>query len=444
MSRALAAAFGPQGTKVGLALFDCLVVGGTNLLTVLLLGRISGPDDLGVFALVMTVFYLLLAVQEPLITTPYTIYGVRLRQRRRRQYAGAAFAQCMAWSACVSTILALTAAVIYFSGESTSLASVVAVFAIVTPFWLLREFGRRYLFANMHVAKVVAMSVVGCTIQIAILCALAYRGQLSAASALAAVGVGSGVAGLGWFWLSRPAFQFNHSRWLHFAVKNWVLGRWVFASHSMAVVAAYAMPWLVLVWLGPAATGVFAACDSILRFANPIIVSLSNILTPKAAIGLTTGGKEQLRRIVWKATAILGVFLLGFCVMLVIAGRWLLDLSFGENYGIYWPTLVVLGVNQLVAKLAIGPSRALMVVERANANLYAEAAGFLTSLAAAIVLIPVYGVLGAAIAQFVGGVALTSITFGAYRTAMLDDEIGAFLSIGRINPTPATAGRAAE
>lgn len=435
---------GSRGTVAGLALIDCLIVGGMNFLTVLLLGRFAGPEDLGIFALVMTVFYLLLAVQEALITMPYTVFGVRLKQVQRRQYSGAALIQSAAWSACVFVMVAIAAAIILFGVKNAGLAQIIGAFALVFPMWSLREFGRRYLFANMQVAKVVGMSCVGGLAQLIMISALAYTGQLSDATALAAMGIASALSGFGWLWFSRASFHFNHRRWSYFALKNWVFGRWILASHAMAVVAGNAMPWLIVLWLGPSATGVFAACDAILRFANPIIVSLNNVLTPRLAIGFKKGGKAELHRIVWQTTGLLTLFLLVFCTVLVVGGKWILNRSFGSEYVGYEAALVLLAVTQLIETVALASSRALMVLDRAKVNLIAEGVGLSVALVAAIVLIPLYGILGAACAQLAGGVTLTLVTVGAYVVAVRDGAETNLYSFGQATPTPAPIGSASE
>jgi O-antigen/teichoic acid export membrane protein len=427
-----------------LALFDCLIIGGMSFVTVLVLGRFAGPDELGVFALVVTIFYLLLAVQESLITMPYTVLGARLEGDRRRQYSGAALCQSVAWSVCVSTILALVAVGLLLFGDVPSLARVLGVFAAVLPLWSLREFGRRYLFAHMQVTTVVILSIIGSTAQLIVLCAITYSGQLSASTALLAIGIGCGISGIGWFWSSRAALQFNHRRWPYFARKNWIFGRWILASHATAVLGGNAMPWLIVAWLGPAATGVFAACDAILRFANPIVVSLSNILTPRVAIGLQHGGKAELRRIVRHASALISLFLLAFCAFLVVGGRQILARSFGADYEGAWTVLVVLGVSQLVARLALAPSRALLVLDLASANLCAEATGLVAAVVAAALLIPLYGIVGAAFAQLAGSLALAVVTIGAYANAMREGREEGLRAIGSATASPAPIGGCSE
>jgi O-antigen/teichoic acid export membrane protein len=443
-SRLLATLRGSRGTPWALALVDQLIVGAANFVTILLLGRLAGADELGVFALVMTVYYLMLAIQESLVTIPYTIFGVRLKGVRHLQYSGAALCESAALAACVATILAVVALSLTVVRGDTSVARVVATLAIVAPIWLIREFGRRYLFAHMQNLRVVVMSAAATTTQFAVLSVLVMADRLSAITALFAMGLGSGVAGFGWLWLSRRLFHFDRARSKYFLLKNWVLGRWILASQGTSVLAVNMMPWLIVLWLGPTATGIFAACDSILRFANPIIISLTNVLTPRASISFSHGGKPALRRIVWKASALLSLFLSAFCVLLAVAGQFILSRSFGDSYSAYWATLVVLGLNQLVCRLALAPGRALVVLERADIMLYAEVAALGTSLIAATVLIPLYGVLGAALSLLAGSLPFTALTVGAYFVVMRDGEGQPRFSFGRTTQSAAPAGGISE
>ena len=443
-SQSLHSLRGLHGRRAALALVDQLIVGVANFLTILLLGRLAGPNDLGVFALVMTVYYLLLSVQESLITTPYTIFGVRLKGVLRLQYSGAVLCQSAASASCIGVILALVALSLFLSGQDAQLVSVVGVFALVAPLWLLREFGRRYLFAHLQVQKVVAMSVVAGVAQLIVLFVLVYIGRLSASTALLAIGVGSGTAGFGWLWLSRGSFQFNRRRWSYFVHKNWSIGRWLLACQATAVLSANTMPWLILIWLGPTATGLFAACEALIRFANPIIVSLNNVLTPRLALGSNDGGKAELNRIVCKATALLTLFLFAFCIVLALAGEWLLNQSFGKTYAGYWATLVVLGINQLVAKVALAPSRALLLLQRVNINAFAEGASFAVSLLLLPLLLPQYATLGAALALLTGSLVYSVVIIWSYLAVMNEGERTPRFSIRRTTSPTAPVGGGLE
>ena len=276
----------------------------------------------------------------------------------------------------------------------------------------------------MQVARVVAMSIAASSTQLIALGLFAYAGSLSACTALCAMGFGSGLAMLGWLRLSLHAFRFDDVMSSNFLLKNWGLGRWIFASETTAVLSANVMPWLIVFLIGPAATGIFVACDSILRFANPVIISMTNVITSKAAIDYSNGGKAAVRRIVRNASAFLIVFQCAFCILLAIAGEPILKRSFGDAFATYWPVLAVLGLNQLVARALARPGRALMLVNRVNIFLWAEVAGLAISLVAAIILTPRYGVLGAAWSLVAGNVLLIAWTVGAYFAVMRDDKRG--------------------
>jgi O-antigen/teichoic acid export membrane protein len=413
-----------------LALVDQLIAGGANFVTVLLLGRLGGTHELGVFALTMTVYYLVLGVQESLITTPYTIFGARLQGANHRQYSGAALCQSAVWAGCVCTILAALGLSLFLIGADGGLTRVVAAFALTSPLWLLREFGRRWLFAHMQLARVVTMSVAASATQLIALSFFAYTDQLSATTALYALAFGNGLAAFGWLWLCRREFHFRHALSSDFLRKNWLTGRWILASQVTSVLTASTMPWFIAFWLGPTATGIFAACESILRFTNPIIASITNLLTSEAAIAFSNGGKLAVRRLVWEANAILSLFQFAFCILLAIAGEQILKSSFGDAYANYWPILVVLGLNQLVARLQVAPGRALILVERAKTVLWAEMAGLATTLAAATLLIPRYAILGAALSVLVGNVSMTAWTVSAYFAVMRDGKGNREVSIG--------------
>jgi O-antigen/teichoic acid export membrane protein len=268
----------------------------------------------------------------------------------------------------------------------------------------------------------------------------AHTGRLSAAAALLAMGFGSSVAACGWVWLTRRSFRFDRARSSYFLLKNWALGRWILGCEATSALTANVMPWLIVFWLGPTATGIFATCDTILRFSNPIIISLTNVLTPNAAIGFSKAGKPALRRIVRRASALLSLFLFLFSVLLVIAGDWILKRSFGDAYAGYWPVLAVLGLNQLLDGLALGPSQGLVLLKRANIIFWAEVARFATSLVAAAVLIPRYGPLGAAFSLLIGIVPFSAWIVGAYFAVSRDDEGGNQVSISRASASSAPAG----
>jgi Na+-driven multidrug efflux pump len=73
--------------------------------------------------------------------------------------------------------------------------------------------------------------------------------------------------------------------------------------------------------VGTTATGVYAACISIVLFANPLMIGIGNTLAPKAALALKEGGYARLRREASRDSLLLGGAMTLFCLIVLFAGE---------------------------------------------------------------------------------------------------------------------------
>ena len=69
------------------------VVSAARFVTNVVIGRACGKEELGLYALGFSVLLLVVCAQESLVTTPYTVFGNRLRGRRRAVRAASALLQ---------------------------------------------------------------------------------------------------------------------------------------------------------------------------------------------------------------------------------------------------------------------------------------------------------------------------------------------------------------
>src|SRR5437764_1423163 len=75
---------------VVLAMVDQGVVSAARFGTNVVIGRVCGKEELGLYALGFSVLLLVVCAQEALVTTPYTVFGNRLAGTRRAARAGSA------------------------------------------------------------------------------------------------------------------------------------------------------------------------------------------------------------------------------------------------------------------------------------------------------------------------------------------------------------------
>ena len=403
-----ASLFGATARKSAMALADQAVVSGTNFLTAVIVGRICGPDELGIFSLGFAFVVLMIGVQESLISTPYVIYGNRRHGALRAQYAGSVLVHQTVLSAVAVICMAAIAALLGAGIGPPGLVPVVWVLAALIPFILLREFGRRLAFAHLDVTKALMVDLAVATIQIGGLVWLAAGAKLSAVAAQTVAGSACAVVGITWLALACKRFAVRWRDVPRQWRQNWLLGRWVCAGRATSVLHAYCVYWLLALTLGAAGTGEYAACMTVIMLSNPFLLGISNVLGPRAARAFAEGGSREVRRVVWKAALLLSVPMAIFCGLVVLFGDAALCVLYGSQYAGHQQTLAVLALSTLITALCIAVDHGLCVMERPDVNFKAGLLGLGVTLLIALALVGPCGILGAAWGMLAGGIAVSA------------------------------------
>lgn len=110
---------------------------------------------------------------------------------------------------------------------------------------------------------------------------LGRTGQLSAATAFLSLAGSCGLACLAWLYLARRQFALRLAHFSATLVQSWTLGKWLLSNQLAVQAMGYVTYWLSLMTGGAVVTGIYAACTSIVAFANPLIFGFFNILTPR-------------------------------------------------------------------------------------------------------------------------------------------------------------------
>ena len=407
-----------------LAFTDQTVVSGLSFTTAVLLGRMAGPEQLGLYSLGVTIIVLLAVVQDALISTPLTVFGNRLSGMAQTEYAGSALAHHAILAALALLGLAI-AAVAVGSSTNSNLTPILWVLVAVVPLTLFREFGRRLSVAYLRLGTALRLDALVAATQIAGLAVLLLLGAANATTVLAVIGIATAVASLVWLSRSRHWFHFNPADVYPAARKNWVFGRWVFAGRVMQKLNSDVLVlWLLGFVSGQATVGVFAACISIVCFANPFILGAGLILTPKIAQAYARGGRAEVRRAVAIATLCLAFGLILFMGFILVAGGELMQLLYGNRYAGHEATLIILASAHAVGTLGMAAANGLLALERPNANFKAAAYGTGVMLAVAFLLIKPWGLFGAACGLFLGQIVDAATRLVAFHRATVERKPG--------------------
>jgi len=390
---------------IGMALADQSAVSLTSFATTLVIGRTAGPSALALYALGVTSLLVVTTVQDSLMSAPYTIYGQRLSRAQRANYAGSTLVFCGALALVAATLLAGGGLLLLAGFGSAALGHVLLVAAAVAPAVVLREFARRVSAADLHMGIALVLDVAVGVLQLAGLAWLVSRGAVSAESGLALAGLASGIGAAAWLaawhWSGRirvhveglgPAWR-----------QHWALGRWVAAGRLIGQLNSdMLLLWVLTFSVGAATAGAFAACLTLAFIANPLVLGAGLFLTPALAARAVTGGVAAVARHARATMAMLGVAFLAFVSVIAVVGEPLLATAYGPAFAGFGLTATIVAAAVGIGALSLGPTTALLVVERPALDVVANLLGLGALIAGAAALIPAYGATGAALA-FVAG-----------------------------------------
>jgi len=245
--------------------------------------------------------------------------------------------------------------------------------------------------------------------QIGGLLLLAHFGLLSASRAFWVIGAVCGAAVLGWLWSDRECYHPVIRESLADLKKNWVFGKWVFASGLIWALSMNLYPWFLAYFHGIASTGVWAACFGVVCVGNPALMGIQNFLGPKISHVCAENGPKALRSFVLKTSAVLAVPVGLLCLGLIIWGGRLVALLYGRQYAGNGLLVAILSLNLLIFATTFSFSRALMAIERADLDFLVNFVALAMMVVLGIWLVRSFGTLGAGIAFLAANFATSAV-----------------------------------
>jgi O-antigen/teichoic acid export membrane protein len=404
----------PTARQGILSLVDQGVVSATNFLTGVIIARACSKEELGLYMLGFSLILLVTDLQMSLIATPYMVYAPRLKDDAHALYTGSTLIHQLAL--CFLIVLALTGGVIVIRHGvgPRGLGPVLWALVGVIAFIMLREYARRTCFACLKVKRALLLDTCIAVGQIGGLLLLAYFGLLSAGRAYWVIGFVCGIAALGWLWSERSFYRLEISESLADLKKNWIFGKWVFASGLVWAVSMNLYPWLLAVFHGTASTGVWAACLGVVALGNPAVLGVLNFLGPKIAHVYAQEGARALRRFVLRASVAFALPMLLFGLAMIFRGGRVVTLLYGHQYAGNGLVVAILAFNLAVSAVAFSFSRALLAIERADVDFLVSFVALFIMLTLGLWLVRSFGIPGAALGMLIANTAASGVRAFAF------------------------------
>jgi O-antigen/teichoic acid export membrane protein len=289
---------------------------------------------------------------------------------------------------------------------------------IMLPFIMVREFGRRFSFAHLKVQDVLTLDLSALVPQLFALLMIISLYRLSATNAYSIIGMGCALGGSLWIVRNRNSFAVNREQVKEDWRKNWQFGKWVLAERMASTLNEYLSTLLLVVLVGTAANGIFAAYISIIAIARPCLLAIGNILLPKASRAVAHGGLNELRKVISKTGNVIALMMTLFCISILFFGKRAVLFLYGNEFATYDSLIVVMSIYLFISSLGISPNYGLWAMGRSKTLFKIRMIRFGGQLPASAALALHFGVIGAAYGLLLGGIVSTAGTFWAYRAAL--------------------------
>lgn len=327
---------------------DQAIVSLASFITTVIVGRICGREDLGIYVLATTTFWLLAGIPNALTWTPFTSRAPRMSPERRAAYSGSITIHTVLLTALLAgTFLVAGLLPSTWFGQSRWFSTMCLALAPFTAMMMLREHVRRICLSQVAASDMLMLDGPIAVAQLLILLWLAHAGWLTATTALVAVGAACLIS-IVWLIGHRADFEFRRRHaGLHWSY-NLQFGRWLLAVSIVWLLGDSLYRWIVGWQYGLDGLGRFASAQAVVLFINPLLLTATNFGRALSANRLATGGMQDLRRFTIQGT-VLVTFAAGaaFLVLAAIGGP-LVRLIFGDQYSDLGGVVATLCLGMLV------------------------------------------------------------------------------------------------
>lgn len=392
-----------------IALADQGIVSITNFATVILLAMFCEDSVFAAIALAGQAISYLRSAQERMISAPYGAF-IHRAETDQTSYTGSSLRHSGTF-VLVSSLAATVAAVLfYFNASNTTISTGLLAQCLLLPCLLLRDHLRYVSFARFKVNVAFSLDTVASLIQLSLLSALFVLGRTDAVSITLALVASSLVPIAAWFLLKPVSYNVQPNRIRPDWQTNWRYSRWLLFGRLFGVASYLVIPWMIAFQLGDSETALFAKAMNIIGISTVFVSGLNNYFQPTTVHDYHHGGPSALRAKLAKNAALFLTVLGGLCIVYFLLGESLMRFVYRTDHPEQGKVTLILGINVLAYSLAIVASNGLAALKSSVANFWAEFGNFVVSIGAALLVLPIYGLTGAAAAILIGSAASAFIT----------------------------------
>jgi O-antigen/teichoic acid export membrane protein len=379
--------------RLSLTAFDQGLSSLSNFAVGVAVARIAGIDALGAYSLAYVVWLVLADLHRSLVTDPMAIENDVLKPDAKTNVRLGLAAE-LGLGLVLGVAVGGLGAVLLAAGQEAYGTSFVAL-APWLPVLLVQDYWRWVGFMSAAPGRALANDIVFDVVQALGFAVLVVAGVRSSVVAIEAWGFGAACGALLGLWQFsvRPTWRGG----FHRLRLRWSLSRWLASSSVTTWGASQAYVVLTGAMLGPAGLGGLRAALSLVSGPSVLLLQAGgSIGLPEASKALTERGWAGLRRVqrVVTAAGMASVVLVGAAVLAF--GRQLLDALYGDQFGRFAHVADVLVLSVVIGTLSVGAVLSLKATKVTQFIFRKSLISLAVSLVGVMVLVPFFGVIGAA------------------------------------------------
>jgi O-antigen/teichoic acid export membrane protein len=408
------------GIRWPFSLVDPATTVSAGLLISLLLARWLPAQQFGTLALVFALFLCLSGIHNALVLDPMSVNGPANYPRNLADYFEAQIWVHLAFAAVLATPLLLAAAVLALLGYGGPLPGALLGAGLAIPFVLLLWLARRMCHILERPVSALAGSFCNFALILAGLFAMLARHKLEALPLFLLLGFAGLCAALLIF--HQLQIGLDETRpcsvsWLSSAAENWRYGRWQLGDAVCFASLGQTAMLLAPVFLGLAAAGRLFAMQIPALLMLQCSAAAAMVLLPRFACEYTETNTNHIRQFAHRVSLSLAGASLLFAALLYFTAAPVERLLFGGKFANDAWLIPVFMLMPLSSALAAGYSMALRAMQRSQSDRLATRIAAAVAVSTAFLLIPFFGLAGAAISMASGFAVHAAVVYLCFRNA---------------------------
>ncbi len=311
------------------AMMDQAIVSGSNFLMGILLARILGIAEFGVYSLAMLVVLFANMVQQSAINAPMMSIGPKQEKENEVGYYGGVVIQAILFALLSAVLTYIGVQLLSHYAEGWNILALSLPLSINVFLVQLQDFLRRYFFV-VNKAKLSFISDTIRYLGYLIILAL-YLFNSSALSTEKAFWFSSLTALMSLLYIlpQLRVLSFSFTSFKHCLKRHWDFSKWLSASALLQWFSGNIFTIVAGGMLGASAVGALKAAQSLLGITHIVFLALENFVPMKVAKLYHEGKLKEMKRYLMNTAAV------GMSIVLLVAGVFTLfaDFWFGLLFG---------------------------------------------------------------------------------------------------------------